>query len=214
MSLSLGAIGRMSGENDDTTSQTSLGACHPDESNKHMKHFEITDINDNAYAAWKKCTDSTSNYNDGSYYNHTTQNAWRQLNTGFKLYWDSGASYRNDFEDDCPVHGSGIGWNTWFVVTLDNCFSWTDSTRSVKNKCLLNPDNYALNTSTHDGYDSPMFELGTQAGVELPICFRFGGEIPGLSENDDFAYSFKWKDYVNTGATGYNVQHDHVGTEN
>ena len=46
MSLSLGAIGRMSGENDDTTSQTSLGACHPDESNKHMKHFEITDINE------------------------------------------------------------------------------------------------------------------------------------------------------------------------
>ena len=43
MSLSLGAIGRMSGENDDTTSQTSLGACHPDESNKHMKHFEITE---------------------------------------------------------------------------------------------------------------------------------------------------------------------------
>ena len=214
MSLSLGAIGRMSGENGDTTSETSLGDCHPDANDKKMQHFIITNITDNAFCAFKKCTNSVSNYNSSGH-DHSGHNSWRLLYSGFILYYDDGNDSRADFEDDCPEHWLP-GHNTWFVVTLFDAITWYPSTpTSVKHKCLLNADNYTYNSSTHEGYDAAMFEMCTQNGVERPVCFRFGGELGGnVLEAGTFTYKFRWKDYVNAGTAGYDTLFTQTGTEN
>ena len=173
-------------------SGATLNTSHPEASNCKMSHFRIEQVLDNAaHYKWVFCTGNDEGWGT-PHYSHNR--AWTNM---------TNATY----EDDCS-HGTN---DYQSVVTLRYAFTWTNFNRLVANKMMAVQSFYATNTfsSMEIDWGANFDQVVSDTNDDGPYqcCMRFGGEAPGVIENDVFYYNYKWADGINVDAVGYNVLH-------